>query len=238
MIFILFWGFFVCFEGWTGSESIVALFSSFAHMSLEELSQRLAFIEGMFVTLCPPPKPLMLDVYTTMGEEPTHADACVQTDEEDAPCLHVNQPLVDSVFTDVTAYRAAAVAQLIHLRDNKGRRLVTTTRADAQSIIVRMLVYLNRPSCFVHSRWPTLRPVFETMDELQLYLSTNRDLILDFYNFSRTGKISSANAPCVKTALELNRPYQKRNILRGYLGVFLFGSREPILSLEDLLDIF
>jgi hypothetical protein len=160
------------------------------------------------------------DIATELSCEPPSTVVATHPQVE---ILHINHQFPVVMNEDVCQYRQRIVRKLSSLRDMRGRQLVTIGRVDSHCLLLRVLVFLNRPREFVNERWPQPRCVFTCVDELQDYMLRMRDVINDFYAFSRCGRMPVSGIPVCRTLDELKRPFQRRNPLRFWTSCISFS---------------
>lgn len=124
---------------------------------------------------------------------------------------------------DPRQYRKELCSMLTDVANERGSYLVTQSRPDAQVLLLRALVYLNRPAEFINERWGLSRTHFKTFKELNEFMATHRNFIIDFYDYTVTGHIAAdAKPPAVRTREELSKPYQRKNVLKAWEKQIVF----------------
>ena len=136
--------------------------------------------------------------------------------------IFINLPMQYNGLGDGKTYRREVCASLRHIVNRSHKPLVSSNRAVTLALLVKVIVFINRPDEYINERWSTQRPLFSNITELDDFIAEQKNMVIDFYDFTIVGVIPSAMAPRVRTASDLSGPYQRKNVLKPWQEQIVF----------------
>jgi len=167
----------------------------------------------------------------------------------DGPPLYINRPLLEEEDMKMAAEKADlgegtqdfVMNCLRELYSYKrpvkgntdggvGKPMSRVRRIRHQLMLVKAIIFLNRPPAHKNTRWPTDRPIFRKAIDLGSFISAQKNLILDYYTFAGTykgnqklfEKKADSQPPRVLDATDNSKPRSRKNVVLSWTPVFKF----------------
>jgi hypothetical protein len=119
-------------------------------------------------------------------------------------------------------YFTTCMEKLKVFHNEVGKRLVNEKREFCQTMVVRGLLFVGRPDCFINDRWPMPRTTFTDIYDMNTFLCRFKHFVNDFYKCCCRGKIGTGVLPTERSLEELSQPRRRKMMLKRWQRVLVF----------------